>query len=53
MYVGYYMPSWLLDTPLWLLATTRSRQGRVKLPFYPDKGVEVESKGKDMTMGVR
>ena len=22
-----------------------------KLPFFPGKGVEVESKGKDMTMG--
>jgi hypothetical protein len=31
----------------------RPRQGRVKSPFYMGKGVEVDSKGKDMTMGVR
>jgi hypothetical protein len=32
---------------------TRPWQGRVKLSFYMGKGVEVKSKGKDMTMGVR
>ena len=32
-------------------AVTRPWQGMVKLPFYLGKGVEVESKGKDMTMG--
>ena len=30
---------------------SRPRQGRVKLPFYPGNGVEVESKGKDVIMG--
>jgi len=31
---------------------TRPRQGRVKVPFYPGKGVEVKTiKDKDMTMG--
>ena len=29
----------------------RPQQGRVKLPFYTGKGVEVKSIGKDMTMG--
>ena len=30
---------------------SRPRQGRVKLPFYLGNGVDVESKGKDITMG--
>ena len=29
----------------------RPRQSRVKLPFYLGNDVEVESKGKDITMG--
>jgi hypothetical protein len=35
------------DQPL----PSRLQQGRVNLSFYPGKGVEVEIKGKDMTMG--
>ena len=33
------------------IITSRPRQGRVRLHFYPSKGVDVKSKNKDMTMG--